>query len=326
MSNVPARRQVLKAVAASGIVAPIAGCVSSFETDDRTPDGANSGRSRSDDEDERSACTVGRTVITAFDERDGETIVDTYPFEHLEQEIDEDEFVEEVENSDLEDRAWIDGEITEIGCACAEHYPESARAELASEFTGEVTTVMEVRYEVTYTVDGETATETEYVNAVEIEDEWYGLLDHGGGPTRCGTPDGRTASDTDGGSGDDSGTETSDEQPLEPADWDGVDEIVLEGTVANWVGVEPAPIEGIENPTLLLFEGREYTIEWRNGDGLVHNLQLRDDTEESIAETELVESKGGSASLTIEATAAMDHYVCEPHAPTMVGDIEIEAD
>ena len=111
----------------------------------------------------------------------------------------------------------------------------------------------------------------------------------------------------------------------DPSDWEGVSEIELEGATANWVGLEPAPIEDAENPVLVLEEGEEYTITITSGDGAIHNLQLRDEDDEPVdgLETEFVESDEQTETLTFTATDALVTYVCEPHEATMRGDVTV---
>ncbi|GAB7020605.1 cupredoxin domain-containing protein [Halostagnicola bangensis] len=111
------------------------------------------------------------------------------------------------------------------------------------------------------------------------------------------------------------------------AEWEGVDEIELEGHTSGWVGVSPDPIADEENPTLILFEGQEYDITWENADGDEHNLELRDDGGEVVDdyETDFNSSEGESETLEgVEPTDEMTNYVCEPHESTMDGEIQIE--
>lgn len=183
-----------------------------------------------------------------------------------------------------------------------------------------MTAALELRYAVTHETDGETVTDSAYVNVVEIDGDWSATLSIGGSRDRC-APESEFDDEEDG-SESDAGSD--DEQSLDGAVWEDVDEIVLEANVTGWVGVEPAPIDGVENPTLLLFEGHEYEIEWRHGDSAMHSFQLRDVDGEPLAETEPVEPDRTPLSLTIHATAAMDEYVCEPHASMMAGDIVVE--
>ena len=117
-----------------------------------------------------------------------------------------------------------------------------------------------------------------------------------------------------------------DEEPDDETDeeaWEGVDEIVLEGWTQGWEGVEPAVIEGETNPTLVLFEGETYEITWENMDGDSHNIVLLDDAGEHLEETELMSEEGETQTLEFEATDQMVEYYCEPHAGTMIGDVEV---
>lgn len=111
-------------------------------------------------------------------------------------------------------------------------------------------------------------------------------------------------------------------------EWEDVEEILLDGYTAGWEGVEPGAIEGEENPTLVLYEGREYDITWENADGDQHNIEIWDEDEEIVDdyETEIIEEEGETQTLTIEATDEMDAYVCVVHIGTMLGDIEIRSE
>ena len=325
MSNGPHRRQLLKAAAGSGIDSSIAGCLGTFEAGNgATSPGSTADRGSNVDLSSRSprgrACSIGADLITALGDADFETAVSYYPYEYLEGEaVDSATLAEELEQSDW-NHEWVDGEVEDVSCECAQAVPADGLDELDADVTGDVTAALELRYAVTHETDGGTATDTVYVNAVEIDGDWSAMLSIGGSRDRC-APESEF---DDEGYGSESDSESDDEQSLDGTVWEDVDEIVLEANVTGWVGVEPAPIEGVENPTLLLFEGHEYEIEWRHGDSAIHNFQIRDVDDESLAETELAEPDQTPVSLTIHATAAMDEYVCEPHADMMVGDIVVE--
>ncbi|WP_408958348.1 hypothetical protein [Natrinema sp. 74] len=101
--------------------------------------------------------------------------------------------------------------------------------------------------------------------------------------------------------------------------------IDLSAQTSAWVGLKPEPIAGLENPPLALESGESYAIGWSEGDGAVHNLALRDETEEVVGglETELTTDPAGAQWLEFVASDELAGYACEPHAPTMNGDIEI---
>ena len=117
--------------------------------------------------------------------------------------------------------------------------------------------------------------------------------------------------------------EEPDDDGVDEEAWEGVTEIELEGWTEGWEGVEPEVIEGETNPTLVLTEGETYEVTWENMDGDNHNFVLLDDAGEYLEETELMGEEGETQSLEFEATAEMVEYYCEPHAGTMVGDVEI---
>ncbi|WP_247730237.1 cupredoxin domain-containing protein [Halovivax limisalsi] len=131
-------------------------------------------------------------------------------------------------------------------------------------------------------------------------------------------------SSDDGTSGDDSNDEETEAPAPDPAEWDDVSEIILAGHTSGWVGVEPPLIEGEQNPAIGLFEGRTYTIEWIDGDGATHNIEIRTETGEVVdgLATELTAEPDGNQVLEFEATEEMARYRCNPHPP-MAGDIVV---
>ena len=121
--------------------------------------------------------------------------------------------------------------------------------------------------------------------------------------------------------------ETDDwEQSLEPSDWEDVDEIRLEGYMNGWRGVEPDLIAGVRNPSLLLFAGEKYEITWENGDGVPHNVAIRNDERAVVGRnrTATMGTRGETQTISFEATEAMHEYVCEPHPRSMIGYIHVE--
>lgn len=126
-----------------------------------------------------------------------------------------------------------------------------------------------------------------------------------------------------------------DEEPeddLEDVDieeWEEVDEFYFEGVIEHWEGIEPEFIEGIENPPLTLIEGQEYDFRWVNGDGVEHNLEIRDEDDEVINDyvSDDVSEEGEETTLEgVEATEEMDVYICRYHEETQVGDIDVETE
>ena len=127
------------------------------------------------------------------------------------------------------------------------------------------------------------------------------------------------------GGSDDSGSGDADwKQPLKPEDWEGVEEIRLDGYTNGWAGVEPDPIAGVKNPTLLLFAGDEYEITWENADGVTHNIAVRNEGGTAAKRTERISKRGETQTLAFEATAELRDYVCEPHSRMMRGAIHVE--
>ncbi|NGM70581.1 PKD domain-containing protein [Natronolimnobius sp. AArcel1] len=128
---------------------------------------------------------------------------------------------------------------------------------------------------------------------------------------------------------DDNNDVDNDEDEDEDEDWGAVDEFVFEGEVQAWTGVEPAFIEGDENPTITLIEGQEYDFTWINADGVVHNLEIRDEDDEIIDDyqSDDVEEEGEETTLEgVVASEEMDVYICTYHEATQVGDIEVETE
>ena len=111
------------------------------------------------------------------------------------------------------------------------------------------------------------------------------------------------------------------------SEWEGVSEIELGGQTGGWQGQSPSQIEGEENPTLVLFEGEQYTVTWENLDGAEHNFELRNEDDQVVDDhsTELMGEEGETQSHEFEATSEMAQYVCQPHQGTMRGDIQIES-
>lgn len=99
----------------------------------------------------------------------------------------------------------------------------------------------------------------------------------------------------------------------------------LGARTSHWEGEEPSDVEGVENPTLSMTPGEEYTVTWHNRDGNYHKLLIRDEDSNVLESTSGNNEQGGTESVTFVATAEMDNYQCEPHYP-MRGDIETGED
>ncbi|MDQ2050198.1 plastocyanin/azurin family copper-binding protein [Natronolimnohabitans sp. A-GB9] len=123
--------------------------------------------------------------------------------------------------------------------------------------------------------------------------------------------------DDDNGDDDDDGVEEYEAEPGE--------EIVFYGDQAYWEGKEPSEIEGAENPTLILEEGEEYTIGWDEGDGVDHNIEIRNEDDEVVddLQTDIVTEPDEDQFLTFDASEEMAYYICEPHATNMRGEIDV---
>ena len=120
-------------------------------------------------------------------------------------------------------------------------------------------------------------------------------------------------------------TDGSDEDGAIADAWERVEEIELETNIAFWIGLSPEPIADEQNPTLVLFEGREYAITWQNADEFLHNLELRDENDDVVDgySTPTLRTEGESETLEFEASPEIAEYVCDPHEASMRGDVEI---
>jgi PQQ-dependent dehydrogenase (methanol/ethanol family) len=98
------------------------------------------------------------------------------------------------------------------------------------------------------------------------------------------------------------------------------------GQVSGWQGRAPSSIEGAQNPTLNLEAGNRYKVVWENLDGVPHNFVIQDSDGNRLMGTDIYSSEGKTVTLTFEATAEMDQYICTVHPSSMVGSINIEGE
>lgn len=123
-------------------------------------------------------------------------------------------------------------------------------------------------------------------------------------------------------------TDDPEEESESDTEWADVDEFYFEGRIEAWTGIEPAMIEGEDNPTVVLFEGEEYDFRWVNEDGAIHNLEIRDENDEVIDEyaTDYLDIEGEEEALeNVVASLEMATYVCVFHQETQVGNIEVRS-
>ncbi|WP_226039770.1 plastocyanin/azurin family copper-binding protein [Natrinema sp. DC36] len=103
--------------------------------------------------------------------------------------------------------------------------------------------------------------------------------------------------------------------------------IMFKATTNNtWEGKSPSGIEGQENPTIELTEGKSYTIGWdENAGSAKHNIALY--SEGSPYEgnkTEQTAEPGDSQTIEFTASTNIDEYACVPHYGSgMKGTIKI---
>ncbi|AFZ72957.1 hypothetical protein [Natronobacterium gregoryi] len=139
--------------------------------------------------------------------------------------------------------------------------------------------------------------------------------------------------------GDDNGSESEADEPVvdeaemtegntDPDAWHDVETIRFDGWVGGWVGVEPSAIDRVENPTLVLVDGREYEVSWKNMDGVHHNIAFWDANREVVADYSSPgnEVVGEVETLTLEATDEMATYRCEYQPEGQRGDVVVLED
>ncbi|WP_290811148.1 twin-arginine translocation signal domain-containing protein [Halovivax sp.] len=129
--------------------------------------------------------------------------------------------------------------------------------------------------------------------------------------------------DDDDDDGDDDGVD--DNGDAGAIDIDPDEEIVLEGITGGWVGIAPSQIEGEENPTLGLQEGETYSIDWEQGDGSQHNIEIWDADGDVVGDyaTDLTGSPEDDDPLEFEVSGEMAIVRCQPH-PAMEAPIEVQ--
>ncbi|WP_089788428.1 hypothetical protein [Natronobacterium haloterrestre] len=107
--------------------------------------------------------------------------------------------------------------------------------------------------------------------------------------------------------------------------WIDVERLRFDGWVGGWVGVEPSAIDRVENPMLVLVEGREYELTWENMDGIHHNVAFWNEDWEVVADysTPGNDVVGETETLVFEATAEIDTYRCEYQPVGQKGEVRI---
>ncbi|GAB3678790.1 hypothetical protein [Halopiger thermotolerans] len=137
------------------------------------------------------------------------------------------------------------------------------------------------------------------------------------------------------GSDEDGGTDEPEEPVVDAAEttvgntdpeaWRDVTELRFDGYVGGWLGLAPAAIELVENPTLVLVDGRKYELTWTNRDGIHHNIAFWDEDRNVVRDysTPGNETAGASETLVFEATPEMDTYRCEYQPAGQLGDVRL---
>lgn len=134
---------------------------------------------------------------------------------------------------------------------------------------------------------------------------------------------GCTGGDDDGGDDAPADDDGDDGEDVDESAWEDVDEIVLEAITAGWEGISPDHIAGEQNPTLVLFEGEEYTFRWENGDGAAHNIEIWDENEDVVGDYQTdIEDVDEQTLEGVVASSEMAYYRCSPHQG-MQGPIDV---
>lgn len=147
------------------------------------------------------------------------------------------------------------------------------------------------------------------------------------------TDGGSPPSDEQGSEPDDTGDEERSNGDDESADDAGEGQVPapprleLRGELDGWQVLAPDGLEGDVNPDLSLEAGRTYRIGWTEGDGLGHNVEIRDADGNVVDDlsTPVTQDPDGEQWLEFEATEEMAAYVCTPHESKMRGELSVEA-
>lgn len=118
------------------------------------------------------------------------------------------------------------------------------------------------------------------------------------------------------------------QEDVDVSKWEDVDEFRFEGRAEAWTGLEPAPIEGEKNPTIVLLEGQEYDFRWVNEDGAIHDLEIWNEEGDVVDDyvSDSADSEGEEVTLTgVVASAEMESYVCMYHQGSQIGEIEVRS-
>ena len=101
--------------------------------------------------------------------------------------------------------------------------------------------------------------------------------------------------------------------------------VSFEGYSSHWEGVG-GDIDGVNNPTLVLEDGGEYTFEWTNGDGILHDMQIWDADDNVVDDliSDEEDTEGETVSLDFTASSDMAYYVCSYHSTQQIGELRVE--
>ena len=102
-------------------------------------------------------------------------------------------------------------------------------------------------------------------------------------------------------------------------------DIAFEATSDGWIGITPAEIDGVTNPTIELAEGEEYEfaiVRAVNRDDIALTIADEDDTE--LFRSFVLNDHNLEERFTIEATTDMATYFADVEPDVMRGDIAVE--
>lgn len=99
--------------------------------------------------------------------------------------------------------------------------------------------------------------------------------------------------------------------------------IKLGAYLSGWFPTSGESLPRKRNPTLELEAGKRYELQWTNGDGVGHDLIIRNENGNWVAGTEMGFGTGTTKSFTFTATEEMLSYYCTVHPVQMRGDIAV---
>lgn len=99
--------------------------------------------------------------------------------------------------------------------------------------------------------------------------------------------------------------------------------IELRADENGWIGRHPESIRGTTNPTLSLKTGATYELLWRNGDGVIHEFALLDESGTVLHASGSAKKKGKQRTLAFTAEPSIVAYHDHYHPETLHGAVEV---